>query len=179
MAMKFDVIQGDGQPSGPTRAECDALAAAVIDRLTDGQSGDCTGVRDAHDKLTRLHFCLINKNQIGLLPGGWQLIYMRGRVCVRIKTVGTQRRPRDHMTISLTRGGPGWTDEMAKYNGRVQLRPAWLGENPIPNMPRIGVLQTGLTGQEQDDWANDTHFDFPADFDRSAADTLQPDAAGG
>ena len=58
-------------------------------------------------------------------------------------------------------------------------RPAILLTSPIPAMPNIGVLQTGLTGQEQDDWANDTHFDFPTGFDRSAAETLQPDAPAG
>ncbi len=171
---RLQVIQGGGQTTGPTRAECDAIAAAVIEALTHEGAATAASVAECDRELRRLDFHLVEKNQNQLLPGGWQLIYMRGRISVRIKTVGTQRRPRDHMTVSLTRGGQAWTDEQAKYNGQGVPRPAILLTNPIPVMPAIGVLQTGLTGPEQDDWANDTHFDFPAGFDRSAAETLNP-----
>ena len=172
----LQVIPGGGEATGPSRAECDAIASAVIGRLTSDGQATPMSVEEADRELRRLHFCLVDKNTTLVLPGGWQLIYMRGNVSVRIKTVGTQRRPRDHMTVSLTRGGPAWPDEQAKYNGQALPRPAILLPQPIPNMPNIGVLQTGLTPGQQDDWANDTHFDFPDGFDRSAADTLQPDA---
>jgi hypothetical protein len=176
---RLQVHQGGGEATGPSRAECDAIAAAVIGRLTSDGQATAASVEEVDSELRRLHFHLVEKNQTLLLPGGWQLIYLRDHVSVRIKTVGTQRRPCDHMTVSLTRGGPTWPDEQAKYNGRAQPRPAILLANPIPNMPNIGVLQTGLTGDQQDDWANDTHFDFASGFDRSAAETLQPDVAGG
>jgi len=173
---QLTVIEGGGESSGPTRAECDAAARQVIEGLTGGSGNvDSTSLEDVHRRLIRDYgFAFTDKNSFGVLPGGYQLFYGKYHVLVRIKTVGTQKRPRPHLTVSLTLGGPGWEQERAKYNSRGRPSPALLSKDPIGKMPGLARLNSDLTDAQQDRWANDCHFDFPEGFDDSAAPFLTP-----
>ena len=104
-----------------------------------------------------------------VLPGGRQLFYVNAPVLVRVKTTGTERRPRPHMTVSLSENRR-WEGEAAKFNRQGVL------------VPRVGPVSTASAqGQwrallrvddpfaSDDRWANDCHFDFVPGFDGSAA----------
>ncbi len=169
------VIQGGDQSEGPTRAESDAVAKDVIATMLSGRTPRHSSLQAAHDALTQtLGFQFTAKNQDFVLPGGYQLFYLRGNVLVRIKTVGTQRRSRPHMTISLTlRGEQGWESERAKYTSRGTVSAALLVSNPIPKMPALARINPNAAAMG-DEWADDCHFDFPQPFDDSAASLLTP-----
>ena len=55
---RLQVIQGGGQTTGPTRAECDAIAAAVIEALTHDGAATAASVADCDRELRLLDFHL-------------------------------------------------------------------------------------------------------------------------
>lgn len=110
--------------------------------------------------------------------GGRQIFYKNGLVTVRIKTKGDARGPREdvpHMSIGVTNGqGDRWSDDRAKLNVFGKLAPKSLTLasrfNPVDHdgePQRFVVIQGGQSDQSEacmDEWANRTHFNFPAGF---------------
>ena len=179
MSSRFQVIEGGGQSTGPTLERSKEVAQSVLGRLVD-RSGivQSRSIMHVHEVLTReLGLPLVDKNTFGVLPGGFQLFYALDGVLVRVKTTGTERRRKPHMTISLSERGSGWDDESAKFNLHGGLTPKLLAEGPGPGrVSRMSVFQTGLTGAQQDTWANRCHFDFPDGFSDAGAAGLTPDS---
>lgn len=119
----------------------------------------------------------------GELRGGRQLFYRRGNVLVRVKTRGTAFRPRPHLTISMVdcRGDGDdawhtWDRERVKFT--ADGVPAWKnmsdGNSKFPFSFPTRVID-GLTDGDKDIWADDCHFDLPAQFDATGESSLLPD----
>ena len=119
----------------------------------------------------------------GELRGGRQIFYLRGNLLVRVKTRGTRMRPRAHVTISMVdrRGGgdPDWhTWDRERVKFTANGNPAWKnisdGSSPNPYSFPTRIID-GLTSGQQDNWADDCHFDLPANFDATGEMTLLPE----
>jgi hypothetical protein len=143
--------------------------------------------------LVRLHALLCNEADLafarndgearaGELRGGRQLFYRRGNVLVRVKTRGTAFRGRPHITVSMVdvRGDADdawhtWDRERVKFT--ADGIPAWKnmsdGNSPFPFSFPTRIVD-GLTNGDKDIWADDCHFDLPAEFDATGEFTLLP-----
>lgn len=134
-------------------------------------------VIDLDFQLQHFHrFSLIEKNQKFVLPGSWHLFYKQGCLLVRVKTGGTQMRPKPHMTISAVTG-LSWNEEVMKMNRSGDFVPKAGG---IPQLSREGnfrsLQRVGDSTQQildsDDRWANSCHFDFASGFDASGSANL-------
>lgn len=123
-----------------------------------------------HDCLiSDYHFILRRRTQEAVLPGGWHLFYVWQHLLLRVKTSGTEMRPRPHMTLSFAEGLE-WPDELAKHTR---------DGSHVPKAFSIVVYSDHRlwrywkrTMQAEQIWADAVHFDFPPDFDVSGARTI-------
>jgi hypothetical protein len=149
--------------------------------LTDILDGDgrvrFKSVTMFHDHLERRYALeLIQNATFGVRPGGRHLFYMNGNILLRLKTSGTDRRARPHLTISLATG-LNWPDEVGKFSRTGDLIPK-LGGVPRAASDFRTLLRLGgdLEAIEalDDAWANACHFDFVRGFDSTGAVALRP-----
>jgi hypothetical protein len=136
-------------------------------------------IRDFHDHIcsSLLGFVLRDRITAGVLKGGYQLFYVNGPILVRVKTTGTEFRPRPHMTVSLA-DGLAWPNEVAKFNRDGVLVPRL---SPVKRAYDADLMrslerlekETGKHIADLDNfWANNCHFDFVPGFDVSEAADL-------
>ena len=128
-----------------------------------------------HDHITRTYsFRLVQNNTEGVQAGGRHLFYANGHVLVRVKTNGTFRRPRPHMTVSLATG-LSWPEEAGKFNKQGEVVPKIGGVNRLGDnwraLARLGPTMDAIEAHD-DAWAESCHFDFVAGFDGTSAATL-------
>jgi hypothetical protein len=96
---------------------------------------------------------------------------------LRVKTTGTEMRPRPHMTLSLAVGpdmniGLAWEDELGKFNKQGDKMPKVFSKVVHQDPSLWRYLPRAVVADES--WAQAGHFDFPADFDVSEAATIHP-----
>jgi hypothetical protein len=111
----------------------------------------------------RLFFTLVDATQNGVRPGGWHLFYRLGHLVCRVKTTGTNIRPRPHLTLSLAIG-LGWQDELQKFRADGRTLP-----KTFSRLDPSDWRWAERASQWEESWAQQTHFDFPQPFDDAAA----------
>jgi len=121
------------------------------------------------------NFILRLRTQRGVRPGGWHLFYVRYHLLLRVKTSGTDMRPRPHMTLSLAVGedlqvGLGWDDELGKFSQAGDQLPKVFSRTVQQDPSLWRYLPRAVAADEV--WAQAGHFDFPPNFDTSGAATI-------
>ena len=162
------------------------LGQSLTVRLLRGRTISITNFKDFSKEVTRRGFrCVENNTGKWMPPGGRQIIWMKDRVIVRIKTRGNGKPPRKdvpHVSISYMKapGATGWHDELAKFDYRhnlvfkVKYTVAQAEEklkDPNFKFSWPSCIETKSCNQDMDDWANNCHFGFYNNhFDATGAD---------
>jgi hypothetical protein len=120
-------------------------------------------------------------------PGGKQLFYQRGNLCVRIKTMGDRGGPRantPHISMGVNDGlGTAWYNDLAKVgaDGRLTFKAQTTAEgfkpidhdgNPQRFISILGGKTKGNPTEINDSWGQNCHFNLDTAFSLTGLDVL-------
>jgi len=159
---------------------------SLVVRLLRGRTISITNFKDFSGTITKMGYrCMKNETGPWLPPGGRQVIWMKDRVIVKLKTRGTKCGPRTgkpHASFSYMKanGAIEWKDELAKFDYRGKLvfksmvTVAQAQEklrDPNVEFSWPTCIDTQRNEDDMNDWANNCHFGFYNDhFDDTEAD---------
>ena len=168
-------------------AKAKRMGQSLVVRLLRSRMISITNFKTLSDTIMRMGYrCLKNETGPWLPPGGRQVIWMKDRIIVKLKTRGTKCGPRTgkpHASFSYMKANRAieWKDELAKFDYRGKLvfkskvtvaqAQDKIDKNPNHEFSWPTCIDTQRNEDDMDDWANSCHFGFYNDhFDDTGAD---------
>ncbi len=193
--VKFAVVHGGVGPEQVGMLQRTLqVTKRVMPKLVNGQTKlvKLKSIQEMDQVLRQEGFKLTAAQEYGP-PGGKQLFYQRGNLCVRIKTKGDAGGPRadtPHISMGVNDGlGTAWYNDLAKVgaDGRLTFKAQTTvdkfkpfeqdGKTPQRFISILGGKTQGNPKDINDAWAQNCHFNLDAGFSLTGLEAILRSAA--